>query len=508
MHIYFRVLLIGITLIACLSPLLTFANLWQIKEWRVDRLREHLRAEGMLRQLYGRVRPVIILCGLGFLFVPGISREITLVGTLALLGVLTLIQKVLKKQSEPVWTQKACAVVFLTLLLDTLLIVVLMERVPLLLPLIILFQPDVASLVWLLLWPVDRVLKQRTMTKAIHIRSNLKNAHVIGITGSAGKTTTKELLAHVLDEKNPFVTPAHVNSEMGVSKWLQSKVNTLEEDALLIVEMGAYRKGEIKQLCKIAQPTMGVLTLIGSQHIALFGSQEELCDAKGELLEALPDDGQGFVNADNDFCVKIAEKASCPVMRVGTGGSAELEATDIEERGTGIHFKIGDVSFDVPLHGTHNVTNVLLTIAVAEHLGMSRNAIAQKLQSFQPPNRTFTVREVKGVTVLDDTHNASIASFRAAIAWARNQPLEHKTLLTPGLIELGPKQDQVHTELGTLAQRVFDRVVFLHEKNANAFAKGFGEVEILRKNSAPVQEGSLLVCEGRMTDATMHRLLP
>ena len=502
-------LLIGLTLLGCLSPLLTYAYLWQVKEWRVDRLREHLRAEGFLLQLYGRVRPLILFLFACALFIPGIAAQYVVVGASATFALLTLVQLLLRKQSKPVWTQKAYAIVGLSVILNICLAVVLGFYLPILLPVLVLGQPDIVSLAWLVLWPVDHTLKKQTMQKATALRNTLEDATVIGITGSAGKTTVKELLAHVLDELNPLTTPTHVNSEMGVAKWLLSKLPSYEtEKPLLIVEMGAYRRGEIMQLCGIAQPTMGIITLIGSQHIALFGSQEALCDAKGELLEALPEDGQGFVNADSELCAGLAGRAPCDVTRVGTGGSADLEATDIEETSTGIRFIVEGTTVDVPLHGTHNVTNVLLTIAAAEHAGMERGRIVQRLRTFEPPSHTFAVRTEGNVTMLDDTHNASIASFRAAIAWARNQAVGHKVLLTSGLIELGQKQDDVHAELGAAATDVFDRVIFLNERSANSFAKGYGEVEVLSKDTAPVQEESLLVCEGRMTERTIQKLLP
>ncbi|MDD5469551.1 MAG: UDP-N-acetylmuramoyl-tripeptide--D-alanyl-D-alanine ligase, partial [Candidatus Peribacteraceae bacterium] len=348
--------------------------------------------------------------------------------------------------------------------------------------------------------------------RAMHLRASLRDVTVIGITGSAGKTTTKELLAHVLEQRSPLTTPAHVNTEMGVAQWLiqeLKKAESQESPSVLIVEMGAYQMGEIALLCSIVQPTMGVVTYVGSQHIALFGSQEALCKAKGELVEALPVTGHAFLNADNERCSSLAARARCPVTTVGTGGRADIEAFEVEETEHGIRFRVKETAYDIPIHGTHNVTNVLLAIAVAQSLGMAPQEIARRLQTFKPPAHTFDMRTERGITILDDTHNASPASFEAAMQWARAQPAEQRVLLTSGLIELGEEQDRIHIELGTMAASVFDRVIFLSGQSAKPFRRGFGrEVELLSNRTPPVPPSSLLVCIGRMNEETMRRLLP
>ena len=349
------------------------------------------------------------------------------------------------------------------------------------------------------------------MKKATSLRRRFINATVIGITGSVGKTTTKELIAHILNDQNMLCTPAYVNSEMGVAQWMLRELSEKDdqEEATLIVEMGAYCKGEIEKLCHIAAPSIGIITFIGSQHIALFGSQEKLCRAKGELLECLPEDGRAFLNADNSLCSAMENLPACPVTKVGTGGVADLEAFDIEETGAGITFRVGDQTISTALHGTHNVTNVLLAISVARHLGLPLTEIASRLRSFTPPHQTFSVRAQNGVSILDDTHNASPESFRAAIAWAKAQPAKQKILLTPGLIELGTDEDRIHRELGVQAKGVFSRVVFTSKHGLNAFKEGYNEpMEQLSPKSEPLEQGDLVLCVGRIGSGTIERLLP
>jgi UDP-N-acetylmuramyl pentapeptide synthase len=511
MDIETQVLLVGLTFIAALSPLLTFARLWQVKEWRLDRMREHLRAEGLLRQLFGILRPAAVAI-YAILAVAGFfSVTVLLPVALAVLAAIAAVQFALRRQPAPVWTAKALMLTGTALLCTVLLTGAAAEIAPAILPVIILLQP-LSLAAALTMWkPVDALLKGRILRKAMLARAALPpETVVIGITGSAGKTTTKELLSHILAERHPLTTPAHVNAEVGVARWLAAALGrATTPPGIVIVEMGAYRLGEIALLCTVARPTLGIVTSVGRQHIALFGSQEKLCKAKGELVEALPVDGHAFLNADNELCAKLRDRAGCPVTTVGTGGKADFEAFDIEETGTGIAFRAGDMRYEVPLHGTHNVTNVLLAIAVAQQCGMRPAEIAKRLHSFVPPQHTFAVRSERGVAILDDTHNASPASVTAAIAWARNQPAEEKVLLFSGLIELGESQDTIHTEIGSAASPVFDRVIMLSKHCLATVERGYGKpVELFSSSTPPVTSGTLLVCVGRMNERTMHALLP
>ncbi|MSR87534.1 UDP-N-acetylmuramoyl-tripeptide--D-alanyl-D-alanine ligase [Candidatus Peribacteria bacterium] len=511
-----------------LSPLLTLAWLWQVKEWRWDRLLEHLRREGWIGQLWGKSRPLVIALYIVIVLIPvgiyGLSREALtgLLGVLLATAFLSIVQIGLRRQHKPIMTKKAITVtgtaglvtVGLSLYWSSLL------ESAFLLPFLILLQPLTLTIAWLLWYPVDMILKRRILSRAKAARNAHPDLTVIGVTGSVGKTTTKELLACVLKDLQPAVTPAYLNAEIGVARWLAKTLQSGPEPVPgpVIVEMGAYRKGEIATLCSFTKPTLGVVTHVGTQHIALFGSQEKLFEAKSELVQSLPTDGRAFLNGDNDLTRKMASISPCPSVIVGTGGSCDLEAFDIEETSGGVRFKLvlrslgeggaQDIAFDVPLLGTHNVTNILLAIAVGEHLGVKLERMRDLLRTFTPLSKTFSVRTEAGVRILDDTHNSSIASMKAAIAWARSQPEERKILLTAGLIEMGDMQSPAEQELGALAATIFDRVIVIDPQSAANFGAGGTTVEILSKKSATVPSGSLLVCAGRMAGSSIQKILP
>lgn len=542
-------LLVGLTLAATLSPLLTFTHLFQLKEWRLDRLREHFRMEGWLRQLFGITRPALLgfFGCVGFLpfgklrafggFLPSWPLAFLIATTL-----FNTTQIIFRKQPYPVWTKKAIVLVgtslFITLFCGILVTSNEQRATSNLIVIIPLLQPFFLMLSWLLWKPIDYILKQRILARARTLRTQFPNLVVIGITGSAGKTTTKELLAHILGPDRAIATPEHVNTELGVAKWLieiLSNQKTLsermglvgpirgghdigkEEPArgkplgcpLAIVEMGAYREGEIATLCSITQPTMGIITSIGTQHIGLFGSQKAIAEAKGELFAALPPHGHAFVNSDTPFAQELQKKCACSVTTVSAGSLADFQATHTEETPEGLRFQIHTTFFTIPLHGEHQLGNVLLAVATATELGMTLENIAKKLRTFSSPPHTFSLREENGITILDDTHNASPESLSAAIEWARHQPYKKKILLSPGIIEQGRATARTHVRCGALAKEVFDEAYILNKKFAQYFEQGFCKPvrHILPPTPYPLPN-TLLVCVGRIPQTTIQKSLP
>lgn len=531
----------GLTLIACLSPMLTLQSLWQLKEWRWDRLSVHLNKEGWWPQLFGTMRPAVVVLYLlawaGMIYIPSpltdpsrfILKAYVLTGlffsTSLVLAGFTLMQALLNRQRLPTWTQKAKILTLSSIIIDALIIALILSvDGMMILPLMAIAQPFVVAISWLLFYPVDHFMKRRIMNRAKTLREQYPDLTVIGITGSVGKTTTKELLTHILTEKKPLVTPEHVNTDIGVSQWL---IRSLPEDRgdlskdrgqkghsvlsnTMIVEMGAYRIGEIDLICSIAKPSIGIITLIGEEHLALFGSRQAIAQAKTELLRSLPENGHAFLNRDDDMYEFMEKQCECAVTAVSTGGNGDLRATDIEETATGIRFSVDGTVMHIPIQGTHNVINALLAIACAQNLGMSLAAIAKQLVTFSLQKNTFNVREEHGVTILDATYNASPQSFRAAIAWARNQPHAKKVLLTPGIIELGEEEEPIHRELAARAKDVFDEAYILSPRFLPYFREQAFEdkAHLATSRKQVLEKGTLFVCIGRMSAGTINGFLP
>jgi len=516
------ILALPLLFLAVASPTLTLLKLWQLKEWRWDRLSEHMSREGWLKQIFGWLRPTILsawlLLGIVLFAFRGFSPLlVSQLSALLLLifASLTCAQAGFKKQPRPFWTSKAISMTAVSFALPLVSAPIISWSVEapwelLLIALLPFCAPVSVSLAWLLLKPLDSYLKASIILRAIASRRAHPKLTVIGVTGSVGKTTTKELLAHTLKPLGAIATPAHLNSEVAVARWLTSVLSTMpvDEPHILIIEMGAYRAGEISLLARITEPQLGIVTYIGNQHLSLFGSHEAIRAAKGELLSALPANGHAFLNRDNDAFDALRALCRCPVTSVGTDPHADITAFDVEEAKGGIRFRALDTLFEVPVTGTHNVTGILFTIAVARHLGMSVKEIAAGIRSFTPLKHTFELTTVRGVTVLDDTYNLSPMSFRAAIEWAKEQPHKHKMLLMDGIIELGSEEAKIHQSLALSAATVFETAYIVSPRFLTYFRSAFGERAIPANVARSVRPGDLLVCAGRMPRSLIERLLP
>ncbi len=494
----------GLALLAALSPLLTILWLFQKKEWRLDRLNEHLRREGWQQFVGGTLRPLIAIPAVLLSFVDPTALWLGL-GLLAGVG---FIQPLLRRQHVPDWTTKSIAVTALSCLLTAVLIAAIATLAPRFLPLVSLVQGFIAVGAWGLLLPLDRRAKDRVFARARARRAVLPHITVIGIVGSVGKTTTKELTALVLGNLHPLVTPAHVNTELGLAQWfLRETIGWKPDDRhIVVVEMGAYRQGEIALIASVLQPQIAVVTALGSDHLALFGSEAAIVNANAEILAALPSDGTAILLADSPSTRSLQERVRGRVITAGTV-ACDLQATFVHESPQGLHFRVGSTDVHLPLAGQHNVGNAMLALAVGQTLGISIADGAARFAAMKPLPGTFQVRTFGGVRILDDTYNISPLSFKAALAWAGEQPERPRVLLTAGLLEVGHEEERFMRELGTIASGKIERAVIVGGHGSKAFAETFdGAVDSWPPT--PVPPSGLLLCVGRLPASTINALLP
>ena len=272
---------------------------------------------------------------------------------------------------------------------------------------------------------------------------------VIGVTGSVGKTTTKEIIAAVLGQR--YVTlksPGNLNNEIG----LPLTVLQMEErHERVVLEMGMYDVGEIAQLCRIARPHVGVITNVGPVHLERLGTVERVAQAKAELVQALPADGVAVLNADDPMVSAMAAQTRARVFRYGLLPDADLWADDIAGEGLeGIRFRFhyqGDlVHVRVPLLGRHSVHTALRATAVGLIEGLSWDEIVPGLQNVETQLRLMVVRAVNGATLLDDTYNASPASTLAALNLLADLAIGHgrRIAVLGDMLELGSYEEEGH----------------------------------------------------------------
>ena len=295
---------------------------------------------------------------------------------------------------------------------------------------------------------------------AAHVRSQLKDLKVIGITGSQGKTTTKELLSAILSAQGETVSPkGNNNNELGVPITI---LKCTEATKFCIVEMGARHIGDISSLAAIAQPQIGVVLKVAAAHLGEFGSLENIAKAKSELISSLTSDGIAILGGYDAFTTAMSSLHDGRILTFGESSSDSIRATDIELREGRAHFDLvtpeGRSTVALRQYGLHQIANALAAAAVAHALGISTDHIASLLSTAEVHARwRMEVRELDDLVIINDAYNASPDSMAAAL-----QTLAHLSQERGGeswaflgnMRELGESSAQAHSEIASLASNL------------------------------------------------------
>jgi len=296
-------------------------------------------------------------------------------------------------------------------------------------------------------------------------RDSRPRLKVIGITGSVGKTTTKELTAAVLGTRYAVLkNEGNLNSEIGLPMALL-ELTTRHRRAVL--EMGMWAPGEIAFLCDIASPEIGIVTNVGPSHMERLGSIEAIADAKAELVEALPEGGVAILNADDPRVLAMGERTDAHVMTYGLGRAADVRAEEIEAHGlAGVSFVLAHAGQREPVYsrlpGRAMVHNALAAAAVAVVDGLSVAETAAALSEAQVPTRLVACRGRNGSTIIDDTYNASPASMVAALDLL-GESNGRKIAVLGDMRELGSAEAEGHRDVGRRAAEVADVIYAVGE---------------------------------------------
>lgn len=276
---------------------------------------------------------------------------------------------------------------------------------------------------------------------------------VVGLTGSVGKTTTKEFIALVLGAKyNTLKTQGNLNNEIGVPQML---FRLEDSHTAAVIEMGMNHFGEISRLTRAVAPTVGLITNIGVSHIENLGSRAGILQAKLEILEGMAPDAPLIVNIDNDMLrtVKLGER---PLLTFAIDDqSADFTATDIAEQGSTTTFTVHHSTFTqpvtIPTVGIHNVYNALAAMAVGYATGVDPAAAAAALANYVPAGMRQNLVQVGGVQVIEDCYNASPDSMRAALQTLGKLPVHRRYAVLGAMLELGDYAKEAHTQVGKMA---------------------------------------------------------
>jgi UDP-N-acetylmuramoyl-tripeptide--D-alanyl-D-alanine ligase len=355
----------------------------------------------------------------------------------------------------------------------------------------------------LLLAPLQRAINERYERAASRKLARVA-PFVVGVTGSFGKTSTKFALARLIgDEREVIATPASFNTRLGVVR----TINESLEDAhrYLVVEMGAYGRGEIAELCALVRPRMGVLTAVGPAHLSRFGSLDAVRQAKYELIESLPEDGAAVMNSDDLEVRALADETTrVDVVRYGLRpeGRPDVTADGITVSRGGTSLEIVDRRSGERLHastrllGSHAIGHVLAGVCAALVVGRRLEDLGDAIASLRAvPHRLEIIEAAGGITVIDDAYNSNPQGAEVALEVLAQMPARRRVVVTPGIVELGELQFEANRRLGQRAAAVADAVVVVAPLNRGALVDGAraqdGDADVVVVDSLPAAQEKL-----------------
>lgn len=320
--------------------------------------------------------------------------------------------------------------------------------------------------------PLEKTIANGYVRDAKRRLQAMPNLTVIGVTGSYGKTSTKTCLQALLSVRyNVLMTPESYNTTMGVVRTIRERLQPSHE--IFIAEMGAKNCGDIKEICELVDPTYGIITSVGEQHLETFKTIDNIVATKFELADALPAHGRLFVNGDNELIRnRLAENApACPVTTYGlTVGDVAVSDVQVSNNGTTFTVTAGDETqtFVTHLLGAHAIQNLAGCIAVAVSLGIPLAELTYPVRRLKPIEHRL---QLLPNGFIDDAYNSNPAGFRSALDVLSNFEVQ-RVLVTPGMVELGERGDALNEELGAYAADKCDIAILVGLKQAPPLQKG------------------------------------
>ena len=521
MEIIFLFILIGsLWFIRQIKVILFWLYLWQLKEYHIGRFFDHFRTDKgkklFLNWLFiSKVALLFYALALSFYpkFLPWhfyATWVFVLTAVYFFESVKFFANIILKKTKKPVPTQKTLTLILANLFFTIFFAFSLFKKIDyfywfsfgllsfdvlssfLVSGIVLLFQPFAVLL-------RNRIIKKakekRELVDELRSSSPFANARVfkdlivVGITGSYGKTSTKEFLATILSEKfRVLKTKKHQNSEVGISQCILNDLKP--EHEVFVCEMAAYNKGGIKLLCGIAKPKIGILTGINEQHMATFGSQENIIKTKYELIENLPADGTAFFNAKNRYCQELYQKTQIKKFLYGENATFPGEE------------------------------NILGAVAVAKELGMTDEEIIRATGKIE--NKLSGIQLKKGaneINIIDATYSANPDGVMAHLEYLKTFP-GRKVIIMPCLIELGRASKEVHGRIGKKIAEVCDLAIITTKDRFKEIKDGSTSLpqkavevlflenpkKIFEKIKSFYQSGDIILLESRVPDLLIKQL--
>ncbi|MDD2434806.1 MAG: UDP-N-acetylmuramoyl-tripeptide--D-alanyl-D-alanine ligase [Bacilli bacterium] len=325
--------------------------------------------------------------------------------------------------------------------------------------------------------PVEKYVFNHFRKEAIKKISSMSHLEVIGITGSYGKTSSKNILNDILSVKYDVLpTPKNYNTTYGLILSINNYLDKFNE--IFIAEMGAFKMGEIKELCDLVKPKYGILTSIGEAHLDSFGSIENIQKGKFELIESLPEDGIAVLNKDDKLQVNYPIQNKCKKVWVGIDNKeADVYATNIAMSYKGMTFDCifkGDTNkyhFTTKLLGRANIYNLLAGIALGKELGIKVDQLIIGVRKVKATEHRLELKKYGNINIIDDAYNSNPIGSKMALDVLNLMPGK-KIIVTPGMIELGDKQYELNLEFGKYMADICDEVILVGETQTKPIFDG------------------------------------
>ncbi|MFA5210956.1 MAG: UDP-N-acetylmuramoyl-tripeptide--D-alanyl-D-alanine ligase [Patescibacteria group bacterium] len=468
---------------------------WQLKWYRFDRYLDFLKSEQ--GKIFIFRKSYVIRTAFASLIFLWPVNEMFLIKIFIIIFYLTDFiylnyRRIKGHLYRPIFSLKAILIIFLAFFFESVWILYYRNWQVVLLALVM--RPILIALTVLLVNFCTDLIKKVFFIRAKNKMKKYKNLLVIGITGSYGKTTTKEFLFEILSKKfKVFKTPENINSDLGVSRLI---LNTdFSAYDIFIVEIGAYNVGDVKLLCDIVKPKIGILTAINEQHLSLFGNIKNTQKAKYELLNALPSDGLGITNSDNEYCRELLDEPKARILTFGMDEEYKpnMLIEDAKMLADGMSFTVKTFFDDhdcganliTKVLGIYNTLNIAPCILTALYLKMDRQIIIDAVNNLKNPHKILDIFNYGKAIIIDASYNSNPDGFRADLEILNSYPSTKKRIVvTRGMLELGEKSEELHEAIGGEIAYMADELVISTSDFIKPLKKGVGnkyhtEIKIL-----------------------------
>ncbi len=335
------------------------------------------------------------------------------------------------------------------------------------------------ALAGLLAWPIEKAISEAYFRDAQRILREHPDLIRIGITGSWGKTSVKFILGTLLEQRFPtLITPASFNTPMGVTRIIRTKLEPGHR--IFVAEMGARHVGDIREMCRLVHPEIGVLTSVGPQHLDTFKTQERITRTKYELMEAIPEDGKCFFADDEGIVLELYRKTEKEKYLAGLHPERDdtwAEQMSFSPEGSRFILCHGEerIPCETEMLGELNVRNIVLCAQICFSLGMTGQEIARGIRALKSvEHRLQLIRNPGGITVIDDAFNSNIRGAKQAFETLKEFP-GRRIIVTPGMVELGDREEEMNREFGRAMAEACDTAVLVGKKRSIPLSEGLRE---------------------------------